>query len=134
MDLDQGSAVPDLNFTLETSEALIDPLTVTSVRKFELSTGSPDFNFVKLTSEALTDPFPVVSPTSTPIVTLRSPVLVPSLAPSNVTVILCALVTPVRLTVTVVVPLPLLLLTDPVPAVTAASVKVTALGKVKTIW
>ena len=52
----------------------------------------------------------------------------------NVTVILCALVTPVRLTVIVVVPPPLLPLTDPAPAVTAALLNVTALGKVKTTW
>ena len=43
---------------------------------------------------------PLVSPTSTPICTPTSPVLVPLFTPSNVTVRFCALVTPVRLTVT----------------------------------
>ena len=56
-------------------------------------------------------PLPLASPMSTPIGTLRSAVLVPSLAPCNVTMIFCALVTAVRLTVIVAVSLPLLLLT-----------------------
>ena len=77
-------------------------------------------------------PLPVVSPTSTAIGISTLPVFVPSLAASNLTVILWALVTPVRLTVTVVVPLPLLLLTDPAPAVTPALLKVTELAKVRT--
>ena len=80
------------------------------------------------------NPSSLVSPTSRPICTARSPVLVPSFTPDNVTVILCALVTPVRLTITVVVPLPLLPLTVPAPAVTAALLKVTELAKVKTNW
>ena len=63
--------MPDFDFTLETSEALIDPFTVTSSRKFELSAAWPDFHFVRLTSEAFTEPFPVVSPRSTPIGTLH---------------------------------------------------------------
>ena len=71
-------------------------------------------------------------PTCTP--TSADGVFGPFVAPINVTVILCALITPVRLTVAVVVPLPLLPLTVPKPAVTAALVKVTGLGKVKTIW
>ena len=77
-------------------------------------------------------PLPVVSPTSTPIGISRFPVVVPSFTPSNVTVILWALVTPVRLTVIIVVPLPLLPLDVPVPAVTPAMLKVTEVGKVQT--
>ena len=41
-----GSPVPDFNFTLETSVPLIDPLTVTSLRKFEPVTACPDCNLV----------------------------------------------------------------------------------------
>ena len=35
-----GNAVPDFNFTAETSDALIDPLTVTPVRKFAGATSN----------------------------------------------------------------------------------------------
>jgi hypothetical protein len=37
-----GSPVPDFDFTSETSELLIDPRTVTSVRKLELVAALPD--------------------------------------------------------------------------------------------
>jgi hypothetical protein len=70
-----------------------------------------------------------VSPTRTPIGTLTLPEL---FTPFRVMVIVCALVTPVRLTIAVVVPLPLLLPTLPAPELTAAPVKVTALGNVNT--
>ncbi len=60
--------------------------------------------------------------------------LVPSFTPESIRVILCALLTLVKSTVTVVVPLPLLLLTDPAPELTDAFVKVTELAKVKTTW
>ena len=126
--------MPDFNFTVETSVLLIELDTITSLRKLVASTACPDRNFVWLTSDELTEPLAVVSPRSTPIGTLISPMLVPSLTPLSVTVMRCALVTPVRSTVIVVVPLPVLPLTDPAPTVTAALVKVTELGKVNTIW
>ena len=67
-------------------------------------------------------------------------VFVPSFTPAKVTVILWPVVTPVRFTVTAVVPLPAVPATLPVPEVTVAPfavfglLKVTLLGKVNTIW
>ena len=126
--------VPDFDFTRLMSPALIEPLAFTSVRKLEPLTAWPDCPLAWATSLALTLPLLFVSPMSTPICTPTSPVVVPLFTPSNVTVILWALVTPVRLTVTVVVPLPPLPLTDPAPPVTAALMKVTELAKVKITW
>src|SRR5437870_12494571 len=74
--LDYGRAVPDLDFTVEISELLIKPLTVTSVRKLlELAT-VPLCALVWLMSELLTDLLAVVSPKSTLIgtTTLAEPV------------------------------------------------------------
>ena len=65
--------------------------------------------------------------------TPTSPVLVPSFTPDKVNVIVWALVTPVRFTVTAVVPLPVVLEMVPVPEVTAALLKVTALANVTSI-
>ena len=62
-----------------------------------------------------------------------SPVFVPLFTLNSATVIVCTSVTPVRSTVTVVVPLPLLVATEPVPLLTAALVKVTGEAKVTTI-
>src|SRR2546428_8838555 len=62
-----GSAVPDLDFTVEMSELLIRPLTVTSVRKLLDVATVPLWALVWLMSDELTDPLPVVSPRSTPI-------------------------------------------------------------------
>src|SRR2546422_10304787 len=62
-----GSAVPDLDFTVEISELLIKPLTVTSVRKVEAVGIVPLCALVSLMSDELTEPLAVVSPRSTPI-------------------------------------------------------------------
>src|SRR2546423_5532129 len=99
-----GRPVPILDFTSPTSPALILPLTFTSDRKFVVSTVWPIRDLVCATSPAFTAPLPLVSPMSTPICTPTSPVVIPSLTPVNVTVIRWALVTPVKLTLTVVVP------------------------------
>ena len=56
---------------------------------------------------------------------------VPSLTPKRVTTILCALVTPLRFTVTWA-PLTLALVTLPTPVVTLALVTVTEVGKFRT--
>ena len=64
--------------------------------------------------------------------TPTSPVLVPSFTPDKVKVMVWALVTPVRFTVTAVVPLPLVLATLPVPELTEALLNVTAFGNVTT--
>src|SRR5207247_11479056 len=77
--MDYGMAVPDLDFTVEISELLIKPLTVTSVRKLlELAT-VPLCAFVWLISELLTALLEVVSPRSTLIGTATLPVVTPSL-------------------------------------------------------
>jgi hypothetical protein len=73
-----GSAVPDFDFTIETSEALIEPLTVTSVRKFDPVTGCPDCSLVWLTSVAFTVPFPQVSPSRKPIGACNTEVTLPN--------------------------------------------------------
>ena len=83
-------------------------------------------------SAELTEPSAVVSPKSTPIGTVTVPVLVPSVAPSRQTLSRCAFVTPVRLTVMPLVPLPLELETEPVPEQTEAEVKVTGRAKLIT--
>ena len=62
--------------------------------------------------------------------TPTSPLFTVSSTPNKAIVIRCALVTPVRSTVTVVVPLPLLVATEPVPSFTAAPLKVTGAAKV----
>src|SRR5947207_4539147 len=129
-----GRPVPMCDLMFATSPALMAPLAFTSERKFVPSSTCPIRDLVCATSPEFTAPLPLVSPMSTPICTLTSPVVIPSLTPVNVTVIRWALLTPVRLTVTVVLPLPLLLLTDPAPDVTDALVKVTELPKVKTTW
>ena len=74
------NAVPDLDFTVETSELLISPLIVTSVRKVEAVGTVPLCALVWLTSELLTDLFAVVSPSRTPIGTDTVPEFVPSVA------------------------------------------------------
>src|SRR3989442_13939439 len=61
-----GSAVPDLDFTVEISELLIKPFTVTSVRKVEAVGTVPLWALVWLITEMLTKPMAVVSPRSTP--------------------------------------------------------------------
>ena len=63
--------------------------------------------------------------------TTSLPLLMPLLTPKSMTPMFCAFVTPVRLTVIVVVPLPLVPLIDPVPLKEAA-LKVTGSGKVRT--
>ena len=131
--LNHGRNAPDCDRTLIVSPMLIIPSTFTSQRKLVASVTSPERLRVWIVSPTLTNPLPSVSPTSTPISAPTSPVLVPSFTPSNVIVILCAVITPVRLTVTIVVPLPLLPLTVPTP-VTVALLKVTELAKVKTTW
>jgi len=62
----------------------------------------------------------------------RLVVFTPSFRSNSATLIICAFATPLRFTVTRVVPLPLVLTTNPVPAVTAAFVNVTGLKKVTT--
>ena len=119
-----GNEIPERARTLVLSPLLMKPSTFTSERTFVALVACPERLRVCSASPELTKSSPLVSPTSTPICTPTSPVLVPSFTPNKVTVILCALVTSVRLTVTVVVPLPPLLLTDPVPAVTDALVNV----------
>ena len=64
--------------------------------------------------------------------TATSLVFVPSFTAASVTVIYCPLVVPVRFTVIVFVPLPLVLATLAAPEVTDPPVKVTAVGKLKT--
>ena len=82
------------------------PFTVRSFRKFVTSSVCPVFNLIWVTSEAFTELLPVVSPMRIPIGTLTSDVIDPLFTLVSVTVIVCAFVTPVRLTVTVFVPLP----------------------------
>ena len=60
------NAVPDFNFTELTSVALIELLTITSVRKFVASTVCPDFNFVSLTFVAFTEQLPLLGFMRTP--------------------------------------------------------------------
>src|SRR5438876_10762653 len=127
-----GSAVPTSDLTSATSTELINPLAFTSSRKFEPVTACPTCDLVRLTSEALTTALPFTSPTSTPMETGTSPVLVPSFTLWSVTVIRWILVTPVRLTMTCD-PLTLKLLTLPVPDVTATLSTVTALAKLTII-
>ena len=124
--------MPDLLFTNEISALLSEPSTVTSLRKLPLPTTWPERDFVWLMSAEFTEPSAVVSPSNTPIGTVTVPLFVPSLAPSKQTLILCALVTPVRLTVIALVPLPLELCTDPVPEHTDAEEKVTGKANVIT--
>src|SRR2546428_4746568 len=62
-----GSAVPDLDLTVEMSELLIRPLTVTSVRKLLDVATVPLCAFVWLMSDELTEPLAVVSPRGKPI-------------------------------------------------------------------
>src|SRR5438132_892443 len=81
-----GNAVPDLDFTVEISELLIKPLTVTSVRKVEPFGTVPLCALVWLMSELLTEPLAVVSPRRTAIGTLTSPAFAPSLTPKIVIV------------------------------------------------
>lgn len=128
--------MPDLDLTVETSELLIKPLTVTSVRKFVAFVAVPLRALVWLTSEALTEPLLFVSPSSTPIIAGTLPEApVESCTLAKVTVVDWALVTPVRLTVYWFAFGPsALLLTDPAPPVTLALATLTRLfGKVKTI-
>jgi len=121
--------VPTSDLTSVTSVALIVPFTFTSSRKFEPLTVCPTCDLVRLTSEALTTALPFTSPMSTPMETGTSPVVVPSFTLCSVTVIRWTLVTPVRLTVICDVPLPLKLLTIPVPEVTDALSTVTVVAK-----
>src|SRR2546428_9602239 len=95
-----GSAVPDLDLTVEMSELLIRRLTVTSVRKLLEFATVPLCAFVWLMSDELTEPLAVVSPRSTPIDAERRLLLFPaeSVTLLKLTVITWALITPVRLT------------------------------------
>ena len=129
----QGSAVPDLDFTNPISPLLRLPSMVTSERKFVLPTTCPDRDFVCAMSPEFTLRSAVVSPARTPIGTTTLPVLIPSLTPTRVIPIVCALDTPVRFTKTLL-PLVLVLLTVPVPDVTVAEVNVTGAANVRTIW
>ena len=128
-----GTDVPDLDFTNETSEALITPLAVTSARKLDAVSDCPVSALVWLTSDALTVPLPFVSPTRMLIGMVMSFVLVPLFTPNKVIINVCAFVTPLRFTVRVAVPLPLVLVTIPVPEVTLALLNVTGFRNVTTI-
>ena len=77
-----------------------------------------------------TAPLAVVSPTSTSIVAGTSFVFVPSLTFESVTMIVCALVTPVRFTVTTF-PATLKLVTLPAPVETDALGTITSRANVK---
>src|SRR5437773_10419568 len=92
--LGYGRAVPDLDLTVEMSELLIKPLTVTSVRKVEAVGIVPLWALVWLMSELLTARLAVVSPSNTPICTKKLPAFVLSAIG-----IVCALGTPVQWTV-----------------------------------
>ena len=108
------------------------PLALISSRKFEALTGwkrlLPNKRSVSESTRALA----LASATRTLICTPTVFVLEPSLMPNKVTVIVCALLTPVRLTVISVVLFPVMLETVPLPDVTAALSNVTALGKTRT--
>src|SRR5437867_1758034 len=82
--------------TVETSVLLIEPFTLTSVRKLLAETGLPLCFLVWLTSVLLTALFAVVSPRSAAIGTTTLPVRAPSFTPAKVMAIVCALDTPVR--------------------------------------
>ena len=87
-----------------TSELLITPLFVTSVRKLPRLVAVPLCALVWLTSEALAEPLAVVSPMSKPIVPETLPTnaaghAVGTVTPVNVTAVYWALGTPVRFTV-----------------------------------
>ena len=92
--------MPDLDFTVEMSELLIKPLTVTSVRKLPMLATVPLCALVWLMSELLTEPFAVVSPRSTAMGAVRMLLLFPTESDTFVklTVITWAFVTPVRFT------------------------------------
>ena len=128
----QGSDVPDCNFTRLTSAELIAPLAVTSDRKLDVLTGMPDSPFTTLMSPAFTAPLPLISPTRTSIGTEKFKAFGPSVIPSKVSKRCWALVTPVRFTITDAVPLPLMLLTLPLPIGDAIVVR--AWPKVRTVW
>ena len=115
-----------------TSVALIEPLAFTSERKLAAPTTCPDLNFVSLTSVLLTVPLPPVSPRSMPMRIPTSAMFTPSLTPNSARVIVCALVTPLRLRVIWFVPLAVLLATLPEPEVTTAgALKLTGPAKLR---
>src|SRR5438067_322640 len=95
-----GKAVPDFDFTNEMSALLIEPSAVTSSRKLELSTTWPDCDLVWLISAELTEPSAVVSPMSTLIDPATAGLKLPAESATllKLTVIICPLVTPVKLT------------------------------------
>ena len=123
--------MPDFDFTEETSVPLMAPFTTTSSRKFEMVTACPDCNLVWLTSVPVTEPLPDVSPARILIGMETQPIFVPSLTSARLIEIVCALVTPERLTVTCD-PLTLKVATFPVPDVTDAPLTDTGLAKVTT--
>lgn len=101
-----GKAVPDLDFTNETSALFSVPSMVISERKFATATVCPDLDLVWETSAEFTAPWPVVSPTSTSIGIVMSLLFLPSLTPLKLTERCWPLTTPVKLMVRAVVPLP----------------------------
>ena len=72
-----GREVPTLDCTKATSEALILPSLVTSVRNVG-GQAVPNCALIRATSDAFTEPFPLTSPTNKPKVTGALIVLVPS--------------------------------------------------------
>src|SRR4051812_42690743 len=95
-----GNAVPDLLLTSPISPLLSVPSAFTSLRKFDASTVCPDLDYVWLISAELTVPSPFVSAINIPT-DIGTELLLPpaeSFTFVRVTVITCALLTPVRLT------------------------------------
>ena len=119
--------MPDLDFVSPTSPAPIEPLTATSARKLVASVVWPDFDFTKPTSAAPTLPLPVPaeSPMSTPMVTPTSPLFTVVIDTKQRDRDPLRIGHAGKINVTVVVPLPLLVATEPVPLFTAAPLKVT---------
>ena len=128
-----------MDFTVEISELLIKPLTVTSVLKLLELVVVPLCAFVWLMSELLTEPLAVVSPINKPIVAVAEARVFPWLSstPVRVIVIYCALhapVTPVMFTIYRWASLlsVMLLLTDP-QLVLALTTDIRGFVKVSTI-
>ena len=124
------SALPEFSFTVETSELLIEPLTLTSLRKFDMVAVLPLCALVWLMSVLFTLPLLVVSPSKK----LTGMTTLPALFTSkSVMLIVCALATPLRL---IVMSLPAVLVPDtvPTPDVTDAELRVTGAAKETTTW
>ena len=126
--------MPERDLARLTSEALIEPLALMSVRKFVAVTVAPDCALICETSEALTDLLPVESPESTFMLTIVSANVCAcvSVTPLSLTLIFCALVTPVRFTVIVFAENVGLPATLPMPEITLALPLMRLLSKVKT--